>query len=66
MPEIGDRAKYHLGADARSGMVACDVAWNGEDRMQAISYDDAPVEALPLAEHSLQAHLARLGIEPAE
>ncbi len=33
------------------------------DELLAVAYDDAPVEALPIARHSLDAHLAKLGIE---
>ena len=32
------------------------------DALLAASYDDAPKEALPLARHSLKAHLTKLGL----
>lgn len=35
------------------------------DELLAHAYDDAPVEVLPLARHSLDAHLAKLGIAAA-
>ena len=37
------------------------------DQLLARAYDDAPEQALPWARHSLDAHLAKLGIDiPAE
>jgi glyoxylase-like metal-dependent hydrolase (beta-lactamase superfamily II)/8-oxo-dGTP pyrophosphatase MutT (NUDIX family) len=42
---------------------ALDAGATTFDELLAQAYDDAPREALPLARHSLDAHLAKLGIE---
>ena len=44
------REKYEAGATSLKDLLAA-------------AYDDAPAAAMPIAEHALKAHLARLGIE---
>lgn len=59
---LGEHLKHRLWREEKIHN-AYDQGSKTLKELLATAYDDAPVEALPLAEHALQAHLARLGIE---
>lgn len=60
-----DQLKKHHGHRLwREGKIsdAYEAGARTKDALLAAAYDDAPKEALPLAEHAMQSHLTRLGL----